>query len=88
MPSNVRHVLVAGRFAKRDGELVRRRRGPRGRRSREEASERVLGTVRSGGELLPPAPEGFADMLNTFAARNLARAWAIEPGRVRSSRST
>jgi len=44
-----------------------------------EASERVLGTVRAGGELLPPAPHGFADMLNTFAARNLARAWAIEP---------
>ena len=46
---------------------------------RREASERVLGTVAAGGELLPPAPEGFADMLNTFAARNLARAWAIEP---------
>jgi hypothetical protein len=44
-----------------------------------EASERVLGAVASGGELLPPAPEGFADMLNAFAARNLARAWAIEP---------
>jgi cytosine/adenosine deaminase-related metal-dependent hydrolase len=76
--SNVRHVLVAGRFAKRDGELV----GvdvDRATQLARDASERVLGTVRAGGELLPPAPEGFADMLNSFAARNLARAWAIEP---------
>jgi hypothetical protein len=44
-----------------------------------QSSERVLGAVASAGNLLPPAPEGFADMLNTFAVRNLARAWAIEP---------
>ena len=50
------HVLVAGRFAKRDGELV----GVDVHRAVQlarEASERVLGTVAAGGELLPPAPE-------------------------------
>jgi hypothetical protein len=28
--------------------------------------------------LLPPAPEGFADLINTVAAQNLARAWTID----------
>ena len=77
-PSNVVHVLVAGSFVKRDGELV----GVDVDRAVDlarEASDRVLGAVGAGESLLPPAPEGFADMLNTMAAGNLARAWAIEP---------
>lgn len=77
--SNVRDVLVAGRFAKRGGELV----GAdvaRAASLAQEASERVLGAISAGGrQLLPPAPAGFADLINTAAARNLARAWQIEP---------
>jgi len=77
-PSNVQHVLVAGRFAKRDGVLlgvdVEHAIGLAG-----AACERVLGAIRDGGkELLPPAPDGFADLLNSIAAQHLARAWAIE----------
>ncbi len=76
--SNVEHVLVAGRFAKRDGELVGRD-VARAIELARSASERVLGAITAGGvPLLPAAPEGFADMLGTMAAQNLARAWAIE----------
>lgn len=75
--SNVQHVLVAGRFVKRDGELV----GVDLERAVElaaAASERVLGSVAADGQpLLPEAPAGFADFINTAAAQNLARAWAI-----------
>jgi cytosine/adenosine deaminase-related metal-dependent hydrolase len=75
--ANVRHVLVAGRWVKRDGELV----GvdlDAAIDLAEAAAERVLGTITGGGgELLPPAPPGFADMINAAAAANLARAWAI-----------
>ena len=75
--SNVQHVLVAGRFVKRDGELV----GvdlDRAVSLARDASERVLGAVAADGQpLLPPAPDGFADFLNTMAAQNLARAWTI-----------
>ena len=86
--ASVRHVLVAGRFAKRDGELVgvdldaaiELVRG---------SCERVLARVRAAngaeqgagpGALLAPVPDGFAALLNTLAAQNLARAWSIEPG--------
>jgi len=76
--ANVQHVLVAGRFAKRDGELV----GldvDHAISLAQMASERVLGAITAGGEpLLPPAPEGFADLITTVAAQHLARAWAIE----------
>jgi cytosine/adenosine deaminase-related metal-dependent hydrolase len=77
-PANVRHVLVAGRFVKRDGELV----GvdlDRAIELAETASERVLGTITAGGgPLLAPTPDGFADLINTMAAQNLAGAWAID----------
>ncbi len=77
-PSNVEHVLVAGRFVKRDGELV----GVDLNRAielAEAASERVLGRVADQGQpLLPPAPAGFVDALNALAAGHLAGAWAIE----------
>jgi hypothetical protein len=77
-PSNVRHVIVAGRFLKRDGKLV----GvdlARAFNLAEAASERVLGIVTGGGQpLLPDLPDGFADFINSMAAQNLARAWAIE----------
>ena len=69
---------MAGRFVKRDGELIVADVG-RAVRLAQEASERVLGGVTSEHPLLPPAPEGFADALNTLAAQHLARAWAIEP---------
>jgi 5-methylthioadenosine/S-adenosylhomocysteine deaminase len=79
-PSNVCHVLVAGRFVKRDGELV----GQDISRVIELAqasSQRVLGAITAGGApLLPAAPAGFADLINTMAAQNLARAWGIEVG--------
>jgi 5-methylthioadenosine/S-adenosylhomocysteine deaminase len=77
-PSNVQHVLVGGRFVKRAGELV----GVDLAHAidlAQTASERVLGCVTAGGKpLLPPVPEGFADLINTMAAQNLARAWSIE----------
>ncbi len=77
-PSNVRHVLVAGRFRKRDGELVGQDLD-RAIDLAQSSCERVLGAVTAGGApLLPPAPEGFADVLDTLATQNLARAWAIE----------
>jgi cytosine/adenosine deaminase-related metal-dependent hydrolase len=77
-PSNVQHVLVAGRFVKRAGELV----GidlDHAIDLAQTTSERVLGTITAGGQpLLPAVPEGFADLMNTMAAQNLARAWSIE----------
>jgi hypothetical protein len=77
-PSNVRHVLVAGRIVKRDGELV----GVDLERAiglAQSASERVLGVLTDGGlPLLGEVPAGFADLINTMAAQNLARAWTIE----------
>jgi cytosine/adenosine deaminase-related metal-dependent hydrolase len=78
-PANVQHVLVAGRFVKRDGELV----GldlDHAIGLAETACERVLATITSGEQpLLAPTPDGFADMINTMAAQNLARAWSIDP---------
>ena len=75
---NVRHVLVAGRFAKRDGELA----GVDVDHAidlAQQSCERVLGAITAGGQpLLAPTPEGFADLINTMAAQNLARAWGIE----------
>jgi cytosine/adenosine deaminase-related metal-dependent hydrolase len=77
-PSNVRHVLVAGRFVKREGELVDVDVEHAIDLARS-ASERVLGAITAGGApLLPPVPDGFADMINTMAAQHLARAWGIE----------
>ncbi len=77
-PGNVQHVLVRGRFVKRDGELV----GvdlDHAIGLAQSSCERVLGAITAGGApLLPPAPEGFADLVNTAAASNLARAWGIE----------
>ena len=63
---------------KRDGELIAAD-VDRAVRLAREASERVLGGVTAERPLLPPAPEGFADALNTLAAQHLARAWAIDP---------
>ena len=78
-PSNVRHVLVAGKFRKRDGEMV----GidlDRALELVQAACDRVLGRIRVDGQpLLPEVPDGFADMINRMAAQNLARAWSIEP---------
>jgi hypothetical protein len=42
-------------------------------------SDRDAGPHRHPPALLPPAPEGFADMINAVAAENLARAWLMEP---------
>lgn len=78
--SNVQHVLVGGRLVKRDGELV----GHDVARAIElarAASERVLAAITAdGAPLLPPAPEGFADVLAEMAAQNIARAWTIDAG--------
>jgi hypothetical protein len=71
-------VLVAGRFVKRDGELVGQD-VDRAIDLAQSASDRVLGAITSGGQpLLPAAPEGFADLINTMAAQHLARAWTID----------
>jgi cytosine/adenosine deaminase-related metal-dependent hydrolase len=77
-PANVRHVMVGGRFLKRDGELVDVDLD-RAIELAGTACERVLGAVTAGdAPLLPTAPEGFADIINTVAAQNLARAWSID----------
>jgi len=74
-PSNVKHVLVAGRFVKRDGELCDVDLG-RATDLANAACERVRARIADQGlELLPPAPDGFTDAINTAAAVNLARAW-------------
>ena len=79
-PSNVKHVLVAGRFVKRDGELCAVD-PSRARDLANSAWERVSRRISDQGlQLLPPAPEGFTDVLNTAAATNLARAWEMESG--------
>lgn len=78
--SNVVHVLVGGRFAKRDGELVDTDLDTAISLA-ERSSERIVSTVRADGQpLLPELPEGFEEMLNTQARANLARAWEIEVG--------
>jgi cytosine/adenosine deaminase-related metal-dependent hydrolase len=77
--ANVRHVLVAGRFVKRDGELVGHDLD-HAIDMAQTSCERVLATITSQGQpLLPPEPEGFADAINTIAAQHLARAWSIDP---------
>jgi hypothetical protein len=78
--SNVVHVLVDGRFAKRDGELVGIDLDDAVGLA-ERSSERIVSTVRADGQpLLPDLPEGFNEMLNAQATANLQRAWEIEPG--------
>jgi hypothetical protein len=77
-PSNVMHVLVAGRFVKRDGELCGVDLG-RALELAQAASERVLKRISDQGlELLPPAPDGLADTINKMATQNLARAWTLD----------
>jgi len=77
-PSNVRHVLVAGSFRKRDGDLV----GVEIDRAiglAQDASERVLSAVTAGGQpLLAQTPEDFGELINSMAAQNLARAWTMD----------
>ncbi len=78
--ANVHHVLVAGRFVKRDGKLV----GLDLDHAIDlagAASERVLGALAAGEQPFPPpAPEGFADLINSLAVQHVARAWSIEVG--------
>jgi cytosine/adenosine deaminase-related metal-dependent hydrolase len=77
--ANVQHVLVAGRFAKRDGALVDADL-PHAIGLAEQACERILAAATAdGGPLLPATIEGFDELIDTQAAKNLARAWAIEP---------
>ena len=46
--------------------------------SPQAASERVLGASRPAvSRCWRPRPDGFADLINTLAAQNLARAWTI-----------
>jgi cytosine/adenosine deaminase-related metal-dependent hydrolase len=77
--SNVRDVLVGGRFAKRDGELT----GvdlARARELSESAAERVIAAATAGGApLLPPADPSFDEMIDQVARMNLAGAWSLEP---------
>ena len=68
---DVRDVIVAGRFAKRDGSLVAAD-VARAKRLVTESSERILGA----GFELPPPPPGFSDALDAMAAANLQGAAA------------
>jgi cytosine/adenosine deaminase-related metal-dependent hydrolase len=77
-PSNVDHVLVAGRFVKRDGALVGIDLGAASGLA-QSASEEVLQRIADRGlKLLPPSPAGFADAANALVAQHLARAWTID----------
>jgi cytosine/adenosine deaminase-related metal-dependent hydrolase len=77
-PSNVEHVLVAGRFVKRDGAIIGADLDAADELARN-ASEEVLARIADQGlMLLPPGPPGFADAVNAMAAQHLARAWAID----------
>jgi hypothetical protein len=77
-PSNVRDVLVAGRFAKRDGALVDVDLA-RARDLAENASERVLGAATASGDpLLPPYDPAFDELVDQMARTNLASAWSME----------
>jgi cytosine/adenosine deaminase-related metal-dependent hydrolase len=77
--SNVVHVLVAGRFLKRDGELVSD--VSRAIDLARAACDRALQRISAGGQpLLAPAHPGLIDLLNAAAAQNLARAWTLAVG--------
>jgi cytosine/adenosine deaminase-related metal-dependent hydrolase len=77
-PSNVEHVLVAGRFVKRDGELCGVDPDRTGELARS-AWDRVAKKISDQGlELLPPAPEGFADAIRALATQHLEQAWALD----------
>jgi cytosine/adenosine deaminase-related metal-dependent hydrolase len=77
-PSNVEHVLVAGRFVKRDGELCGVDLDRTGELARS-AWDRVAKKISDQGlELLPPAPEGFADAIRALATQHLEQAWALD----------
>lgn len=71
---NVRHVFVAGRIRKRDGQLIGwLSSGPAAWRKRPR--DRVLGSVTDAGIALPPsAPTNFIDEINALAEANLTRA--------------
>jgi cytosine/adenosine deaminase-related metal-dependent hydrolase len=76
--TNVRHVLVAGRFAKRDGELV----GVDVQRARalaEETRDRVMAAATADGPLPPEITPELDELLTKAASANLAGAWTIEP---------
>jgi 5-methylthioadenosine/S-adenosylhomocysteine deaminase len=70
---DVKHVLVDGRFAKRDGALVGVD-SARAHRLAHESRERIFDAVLSRGPLLPPADAGFEAGLEAMAAANIARA--------------
>jgi cytosine/adenosine deaminase-related metal-dependent hydrolase len=72
-PSNVRHVIVAGRPVKRDGALV----GvdlQRVKRLATEAQERVLANVLAHGPLLPEPTPNYDEQLSAMGEANLKRA--------------
>jgi cytosine/adenosine deaminase-related metal-dependent hydrolase len=76
--SNVRHVLVGGRFAKRDGELEGIDLARVGRLACE-SQERVLERVAADGMALLPEPQpGFDEVLAQMALVNLGRVPAPE----------
>jgi cytosine/adenosine deaminase-related metal-dependent hydrolase len=76
-PSNVEHVLVAGRFMKRDGALVDVD-PARAREAAENAGERVLAAATANGGLLPPHDPAFDEAVDRMARVNLAAAWSLE----------
>ncbi len=71
--SDVRDVLVAGSFVKRDGQLTGA--GPsRARGLLETSREWLFKQVLEDGQILPDAPPGFIEGLNAMAEQNLAGA--------------
>jgi 5-methylthioadenosine/S-adenosylhomocysteine deaminase len=71
--ANVEHVLVAGRFVKRDGRLQRADL-PRAIELACVSADRIL----RGIDLTPDqVSDGLTDFIDLFATRNLARAWTL-----------
>jgi cytosine/adenosine deaminase-related metal-dependent hydrolase len=75
---NVKHVLVDGRFVKRDGALVAVD-SSRVQRLAQQSRERIFDSALSHGPLLPPADAGFEEQLEAMAAANIARAHELVP---------
>lgn len=74
--ANVEHVLVAGRFVKRDGQLQDRD-IERAVHDARVSAESILASVELTGGTVS---EELAEQINVVAAGNIARAWALPVG--------
>ncbi len=74
--ANVEHVLVAGRFAKRNGRMVSAD-VDRAIELARESADRILRRIDLASDLA--ANEKLTEIISVAATRNLARAWTLPP---------